>query len=227
MRQLLLAVLMLLGGSLLAQKAPGRWDESLNTAKDATYLTPMERAVILELNKARSNPKRYAMEVVAPMRKRFTDSKSALIYYNADSLRIMTQEGVAAIDECVRVMGDAKPLGLLTPSKGMSRAAADHVTDQARTGKTGHTGKDRSTPWDRMNRYGRWLGTCGENIDYGNPEAQAIVISLLVDDGVPTRGHRASILNEKFQVAGVSIGSHPKYRFMCTIDYAGGYEEKD
>lgn len=203
------------------------WSDSLNTAKDADYLNEQERAVIFEMNKARSNPKRYALEVILPMKKRFTDSESSRIYYNSDSMRIMTQEGIAAIDECVREMKRIEPMGLLLPSEGMSRAALDHTKDQSRTGRTGHSGKDGSTPWKRMERYGRWLGTCGENIDYGNKYAQAIVVSLLVDDGVPSRGHRHSILNGAFKVAGVAIGTHPKYRNMCTIDFAGGYEEKN
>jgi len=225
MRGLMLVMLLLLGGALCAQKEY-KWPDLLNTAKDADYLSAQERAVIFEMNKARSNPKRYALEVILPMKKRFTDSENSRIYYNSDSMRIMTQEGTAAIDECVKEMMGTAPMGMLLPSKGMSRAALDHTKDQSRTGKTGHTGKDGSTPWKRMERYGRWLGTCGENIDYGNKDAQAIVVSLLVDDGVPSRGHRRSILNSAFKVAGVAIGSHSKYRDMCTINFAGGYEEK-
>lgn len=35
----------------------------------------------------------------------------------------------------------------------------------------------------------------GENLDFGNWSAVEIVIALLVDDGVPSRGHRANILS--------------------------------
>lgn len=219
-------VVSLFGLFLFAQTSGSKWNDSLNTAKNADYLSAQERAVIFEMNKARSNPKRYALEVILPMKKRFTDSESPRIYYNADSMRIMTKEGTAAIDECVREMRGTAPMGLLLPSEGMSLAARDHTKDQSRTGRTGHSGRDGSTPWKRMERYGQWLVTCGENIDYGNKDAQAIVVSLLVDDGVPSRGHRKSILNGAFKVVGVAIGSHPKYRDMCTIDFAGGYEEK-
>ncbi len=34
------------------------------------------------------------------------------------------------------------------------------------------------------------------------------VVSLLVDDGVPSRGHRDNILNESYNRVGVAIGEH-------------------
>ncbi|WP_320052096.1 CAP domain-containing protein [uncultured Acetobacteroides sp.] len=223
MGRILALTIFLLSGITSGQPS---WPDSLNTAKNADYLSAQERAVIFEMNKARSNPKRYALEVILPMKKRFTVSGNSRMYYNADSMRILTQEGTAAIDECVKEMMGIAPMGLLAPSKGMSLAARDHVKDQGKTGSVGHTGTDGSSPWDRMGRYGQWLTTCGENIDYGNRDAQAIVVSLLVDDGVPSRGHRRSILNRTLKVVGVAIGSHPKYGTMCTLDFAGGYEEK-
>jgi uncharacterized protein YkwD len=227
MRRYALAFVMLLFGlPLFAQTPDGGWDESLNTAKNAAFLTPTERAVIFEMNKVRSNPKRYAKEVVALMKKQFSDSKHPKAYLSTTGAWIMTQEGIRVVDECIRELSRTKEVGLLLPSRGLSLAARDHVKDQGKTGSIGHTGTDGSSPWDRMGRYGKWLLTCGENIDYGNSEAQAIVLSLLIDDGVPSRGHRNSILNGKYQVAGVSVGPHPSYKFMCTVDYAGGYEDK-
>jgi uncharacterized protein YkwD len=76
----------------------------------------------------------------------------------------------------------------------------------------------------RLNRYGRWRISSGENINYGNANAKKIVTTLLIDDGVPSRGHRRNILNDTFRYVGVAFGEHRVYRHMCVIDFAGAYD---
>jgi hypothetical protein len=49
---------------------------------------------------------------------------------------------------------------------------------------------------------------------------------LLIDDGVPSRGHRVNILRESFLSVGVAINTHPNYGMICVIDYAGRYTDK-
>jgi uncharacterized protein YkwD len=118
-----------------------------------------------------------------------------------------------------------KPVGILTPEKGLSLAAKDHVTDQSKSGKVGHNGSDRSASDIRMKRYGTFSGlwASGENIAYGETTGRDIVCGLLIDDGVPNRGHRANIMNKIFTQTGVAVGTHKRYRTSCTVTYATGY----
>jgi uncharacterized protein YkwD len=198
------------------------WDiAALDTAADADYLTGIEKDVILEMNKVRANPKKYAELYIQP-RLRYYDGKN---YSVPGQITIVTQEGVAAVNNCITALNRASSVGALRPEMGLSLAAKDHVADQSRTGQTGHNGSDRSTPETRMKRHGLFSGTwtLGENIAYGNTTGREIVSSLLIDDGVPNRGHRINIMNRAFSQTGVAFGTHTEYRTSCTITYANGY----
>jgi uncharacterized protein YkwD len=65
-----------------------------------------------------------------------------------------------------------------------------------------------------------------ENMAFGENPARQVVIQLLVDDGVPDRGHRATILDPSYRVAGAACGPHARYRQMCVIDFAVEYAER-
>jgi len=163
-------------------------------------------AIIRELNFARENPAAYADFV-------------------AETRPVHQIEQGHAVDEAVRFLKSAHPLPPLSLSPGMSRAAADHCAEQA-TGETGHYGAGHSSPGDRINRYGLWRVAYGENISYGQRSARAIVLTLVIDDGVRSRGHRKNIFNPKFSVAGIGYGPHAHYGSVCTTDFAGAYLER-
>lgn len=197
-------------------------NSKLDTARKVNYLNDLEKNVVLELNKVRTNPREYALKQLTDFRKLYKGNIIRL----PNGLNIITNEGVKAVDECINVLKNTKPMSILKPSKGLSLAAKDLVKDQTNTKNTGHIAKDGSTPSIRMNRYGKWLEMSAENIEYGSDKADIIVISLLVDDGVPSRGHRINILNKNLNVIGVASGTHQMYRNMFVMDFAKGYKEK-
>lgn len=198
------------------------WSEELNTAASAGYLNQLEQEVIFELNKVRSDPPRYAKEVMEELKNKY---KGKLLTYEGQ-IPIMTEEGIYPLEECIRVLKKTPPRPLLQPAKGLAKAAQELVQDQQRTGGLGHVSSKGSTPQKRIEKYGVWDICASEDISYGSIDARQIVASLLIDDGVPGRGHRENILNPCTKFAGVAIGDHPKYRVMCVIDYAGGYKSK-
>lgn len=203
-----------------AQSGSEKWQQkTIDTTVHADYLSHIEREIIIEINRARTDPAGYARMFLAPTRQ----------YYNGRQLAypgrpvLHTKEGVRALDECIKILLKTKPVRALSPKQGLTLAARDHAADQSRTGGIGHTGSDRSTMDIRMNRYGAWDISAAENVFYGNWQARRIVTSLLLDDGVASRGHRKNILNPAFKFIGVAVGPHPVYQKMCVMNFAGAY----
>ncbi len=185
-----------------------------------TYLGSEEARVIAELNLLRTKPQQYRALLEAT-RSYYRGN----LYVRPGGGPIQTKEGVAALEEAIEALRDQPALEPVQPSLGLTLAARDHVRDQGATGSTGHDGSDGSHPADRMKRYGDG-GYLGENIAYGYSTARDIVIQLLVDDGVPDRGHRKNLLNPAYREVGVAIGPHRGFRTMGVMDLASGYQDQ-
>merc|ERR1711964_190945 len=135
--------------------------------------------------------------------------------------------GREAVIECIDYLRTEEPVPLLeTFPEALCRAAMDHVEDQGSTGKIGHDGADGSTHHDRMAKHCHVEYT-GECIDYAavtEPSVKAaardFVQDLLIDDGVPDRGHRRCIFTSNFKHVGIACGPHTKYARMLVIDFA-------
>jgi len=181
-----------------------KWNiAALDTARSASYLSDLEKDIILELNMVRSDPGKYADLYINPT---------------------LGEEEAGCYFSLIR-SPDARPL--LFPKKGMSQAAKDHAADIGPKGKIDHSGSDGSSPETRMNRYGT-VSKWSENIAYGYSTARQIVVELLVDAGIFNwdKGHRRAILNPEYLYAGIATGPHASYKIVCVQDFAAVYTEK-
>jgi uncharacterized protein YkwD len=140
-------------------------------------------------------------------------------------LTLKTREGVTALKECIAYLKKSQPVPVLIPNEGISKAAKDHLRDQSQNGGTGHEGTDNSDLKDRIERYGEWHVRIAENISYGELTPRQVVIYLLIDDGIPSRGHRQTFLQKDLLLVGISEGNHPYYKKMCVMDFAGKFEK--
>jgi uncharacterized protein YkwD len=196
------------------EKDAENWNLTLlDTAVNSEYLTNTEKNVILELNKVRTDPQKYSKLYIVPMLKQYSNNKELFI----NGQTYITSEGKNAALECINVLEKARKVDVLQPDEELYKMALDHVEMQGPTGFTGHESPNGDSFKIRIKKNiinSKIIGI-GENIDYGNSSARDIILSLLIDDGVPSRGHRKNILTPNFNIVGVSIGNHTKYKKMC------------
>lgn len=182
--------------------------------------TVSETDLLSEINSLRTKPAAYVQYLEAML-----PHFNGKLYEEPGQTPLLTNEGAAAVQEAIVFLKAMKPVNPLVWSKGLSRAALDHVNDIGPKGVVSHTGIDGSSPGDRIERYGQWDLSWGENISFGANTARRIMIQLLVDDGVPSRGHRTSMTSPDFTVVGMAFGSHRTYTYMCVQNFAGKYTE--
>jgi hypothetical protein len=51
-----------------------------------------------------------------------------------------------------------------------------------------------------------------------------MVLDLIVDDGVASRGHRLGVYNETYDVVGVAYGPHSTFGMMAAMEFAKGWQ---
>jgi uncharacterized protein YkwD len=185
----------------------------LTLAANAAAAGELDRDVLAEINYARTHPADYA----STLRDSGRDDDRYGDGYSSDD---------GALGEAIEFLERQPPLPPLRPSQALAAAAAEHVASQGPHGAVGHTGADRSSPSQRIHHQGVWSSRSAEAISYGYGNAAAVVRQLIVDDGVPGRGHRMVIFDPALRMAGAGCGAHAVYRYMCVIDFAGAPIER-
>jgi Cysteine-rich secretory protein family len=180
-----------------------------------------EAGVAAAVNRLRRDPAGFA---AALGRHRQNYQENYLYLPGVDS-PIITVEGVRAVDEAIAVARRLKPRPELRLSPGLSRAARDHAIEIGRHGTVDHDGRDGSQPHQRMDRHGRIQGLSGENIGTGYGDAATMVMSLFIDDGIRSRGHRVNFLEPEYGTFGVGCAPHRRFGTVCVIDFAAGFRE--
>lgn len=150
----------------------------------ATYMKSEELSMMDEVNLVRSNPAGY------------------IPYIEDYKAKILRGEGfgsAAVCDELIAELRVTPALSILKPRECLYRAAKNHGEDQRPTGSVDHKGTDGSYPWDRVLRGCPELTDGNENLVGGPSTVRESVIILLIDDGIPSRGHRKTMLQKEWQ----------------------------
>ncbi|WP_440846422.1 CAP domain-containing protein [Sphingomonas sp. 22176] len=173
----------------------------------------LEDQVLDRINHLRENPAAYA-DRLRQLRPYF---RGNTLYLPGRPRGLITREGVDAVEEAIAFLELQAPLPPLSRADLLGLAARDHVVVQGALGTRGHFSPDGASPGDRVQRRGGGR-LVGEDISYGYADADEVVRQLVIDDGVPDRGHRELLFNRELRYAGVGCGSHSAYGHMCVID---------
>ena len=167
----------------------------------------LDSDVLNELNLARTQPKAYAraLEDAANYRWRVSGA----------------YDDPVAFEEAVEFLERQHSLAPLGPDPALEGAALAHAQYQGDQGTFGHEGPGGETLGERLRRHGAFASLMAEDISYGYASPREVVLQLIVDSGVPGRGHRNNIFNPAFRQAGVACGPHRVYHAMCVVDFAG------
>ncbi|WP_254772106.1 CAP domain-containing protein [Sphingomonas sp. NFR04] len=173
----------------------------------------LEDQVLDRINHLRENPAAYA-DRLRQLRPHF---RGNTLYLPDRPRGLVTREGVDAVEEAIAFLELQAPLPPLSRAELLGLAARDHAVMQGALGTRGHFSPDGASPGDRVQRRGGGR-LVGEDISYGYADADEVVRQLVIDDGVPDRGHRELLFNRELRYAGVGCGSHSAYGHMCVID---------
>jgi uncharacterized protein YkwD len=186
-------------------------------APAAAHAGEFDEQILSELNFARAHPREYATrmlsEPVSDWEQRLSKSGCA-----TDAI---------AYAEAVEFLMRQDPLPPLKPDDLLAAAALEHVSEQGPSGETGHSGSGGERFSDRLRRHGVRAELAAENIAYGPPTPSDVVRELIIDSGVPSRGHRRNIFHPAMAAAGVNCGPHREYATMCVIDFASAPIQAD
>ena len=166
--------------------------------------------LIKEINSVRTNPSAYADKLLA-YKNYF---QGTVLKLPGSKAGIGTEEGYPPYEEAAKFLKSMKPVGEMTPSKGLGRIANEYL-DKIKDLDPEEIGKIDID--SIIKKYGSFSGSFSNISDFGNNTPEFCLIGLLVSDGDETRSNRDFILDEKLKKVGISREKHAIYEFLTII----------
>ena len=151
-------------------------------------LPAREKDLFYWTNYFRQNPRRFQETVLVEFYLQFPEAKSAY----SRSLELDIKHAPSSLQ-------------MLLPDNGLLNAAQQHASDLVkRGGVICHISSNGKTFVERLQQAGQYK-CVAENVYIGSLSGLESLITLLIDNGVPDKGHRMNLLDSKFGRMGVSF----------------------
>ena len=169
------------------------------------------------INKFRSNPRELARHL--ERLKKYLD-KNTNILSEPDKIQIQMVEGENVFNEAIQYLKSLSPLPPFEWDDCLAQSAQEHVDDIGPKGLLLYQSSDGTEPEDRISKYGNYVESLGENIDFGPNDEIGVIVSLTLDDGEEERPHRDNLFKNDYKKIGIACGPHQSEFQMCVMDMA-------
>ena len=175
------------------------------------------------INKYRANPRELARHL--EKLKKYLD-KSTNILSEPDKIQIQMVEGENVFNEAINFLKNLRPLQPLQWDDCLAQSAQEHVDDIGPKGLLLYQSSDGTEPEERITKYGNYIESLGENIDFGPNDEIGVIVSLTLDDGEEERPHRDNLFKNDYKKIGIACGPHQTEFQMCVMDLAYDFVPK-
>ncbi len=173
------------------------------------------------INTFRKNPRELAKKL--ELIRTYLDPDTNILS-EPNKIQIQMVEGDNVFKEAIQFLKSLPPLKPLQWDENLCRSAQEHVDDIGPKGLLLYQSSDGTEPEDRISKYGNYVESLGENIDFGPNDAMGVIISLTLDDGEEERPHRENIFKQDYQKVGIACGPHKTEFQMCVMDFAFDFQ---
>ncbi len=170
------------------------------SASSSLIGTKQEQDVIFYCNLARMNGALFAKTILLP-------------YLQAQGDTDLNDTYISSLIADLNRLPRLKPL---RSSRLLTKMAREYAIKSGNAGIVGH--QNFGQRFEQMYRSG-W--TIGENCAYMQSSALNTVMDLLVDEGIPSLGHRNNILSPAFTRIGVGVAKHRDFGSVWVLDFMG------
>ncbi len=173
------------------QKMMVKLNDSLRI-ESCLFATREEKNAYHYLNYARTKPREFCERFIVPNWDKTNSYQNSLV-------------------KTLRTMAPVHPI---FPEFKLFQSALCHARTSGKSGYVGHDRQKDPKTGSKCNSY--YTGEC---CSYGYEDGLGVIIQLLIDNNVPSLGHRILCLTHGFNMVGISIQPHQRYGFNCVLDF--------
>lgn len=169
------------------------------------------------INTYRKNPRELAKKL--ELIRTYLDPDTNILS-EPNKIQIQMVEGENVFNEAIQYLKSLSPLPPFEWDDCLAQSAQEHVDDIGPKGLLLYQSSDGTEPEDRISKYGNYVDSLGENIDFGPNDEIGVIVSLTLDDGEEERPHRDNLFKNDYKKIGIACGPHQSEFQMCVMDMA-------